>query len=93
MNFPVGTLLINVLGCFLIGLLINNNLVENPNLLFNELIIIGFLGGFTTYSAFGLETYDLIKNGMTQIAILYILSSIIFGLIAIYISSKFNGSF
>jgi len=93
MNFPAGTFLINVIGCFLIGLFINNNFVDKSNLLLHEFIIIGILGGFTTYSAFGLETYNLIKNNMIHIAILYILSSIIFGLIAIYISSKLNGSF
>ena len=93
MNFPIGTLLINVIGCFLIGLFINSNFIDKSNLLLNEFIIIGILGGFTTYSAFGLETYNLIKNNMIQIAILYILSSIIFGLIAIYISSKLSGSF
>ena len=91
-NFPIGTLLVNIIGCFLIGLLINNNFIGNPNLPYNELIIIGILGGFTTYSAFGLETYNLIKSGMIQVAILYVLSSIIFGLIAIYISRKFNGN-
>ena len=93
MNFPIGTLFINVIGCFLIGLFINSNFFDKSNSLFNEFIVIGILGGFTTYSAFGFETYNLIQHNMIQIAILYIASSIIFGLIAIYISSKLIGSF
>ena len=90
-NFPIGTLLINVTGCFLIGLFINNN--QFQKFPFNEFVIIGILGGFTTFSAFGIETYNLIKNESRLIGMLYISSSIIFGLIAIYISSKFNSSF
>ena len=93
MNFPIGTLFINVIGCFLIGLFINSNFFDKSNALLNEFIVIGILGGFTTYSAFGFETYNLIQNNMIQIAILYIASSIIFGLIAIYISSKLIGCF
>ena len=93
MNFPIGTLFINVIGCFLIGLFINSNFFDKSNALLNEFIVFGILGGFTTYSAFGFETYNLIQNNMIQIAILYIASSIIFGLIAIYISSKLIGSF
>lgn len=92
-DFPVGTLFVNVIGCFLIGLLINSRFIESTTSPINEFVIIGLLGGFTTFSAFGLETYNFIKDGAVVSAISYILSSIIFGLIAIYISSKFSGNF
>jgi len=91
-NFPIGTLLINVLGCFLIGLLFNSDLINYQKYPVEEFMIIGILGGFTTFSAFGMETYNLIKNELLGTALLYIFLSIIFGLIAIYISSKFNGN-
>ena len=91
-NFPIGTLLINISGCFLIGLLFNSDLFNNQKYPVEEFIIIGILGGFTTFSAFGMETYNLIKNELLGTALLYIFLSIVFGLIAIYISSKFNGN-
>ena len=85
-NFPIGTLFVNVAGCFLIGLLINNN-YQVANISINEFLIIGLLGGFTTFSTFSLETYKLINSGLVQTAILYISLSMFLGLIAIYISS------
>ena len=91
-NFPIGTLLVNIIGCFFIGLLFNSDLFNNQKYAVEEFVIIGILGGFTTFSAFGMETYNLIKNELLGTALLYIFLSIIFGLIAIYISSKFNGN-
>ena len=91
-NFPIGTLFVNVAGCFLIGLLINNN-YQVANISINEFLIIGLLGGFTTFSTFSLETYKLINSGLVQTAILYISLSMVLGLIAIYISSNFNNNF
>tara|TARA_X000001036_G_scaffold431605_1_gene466180 strand:+ start:7749 stop:8117 length:369 start_codon:yes stop_codon:yes gene_type:complete len=91
-NFPIGTLFVNVAGCFLIGLLINNN-YQVANISINEFLIIGLLGGFTTFSTFSLETYKLINSGLVQTAILYISLSMFLGLIAIYISSNFNNNF
>jgi len=91
-DFPIGTLLVNIIGCFFIGLIINSSLIELSNFPIDEFMIIGLLGGFTTFSAFGIESYTMIKNGNPQIAILYIVLSIILSLIAIYISSKFNGN-
>ena len=92
-NFPIGTFFVNILGCFLIGLLINSSIINLSNYYLNELLIIGLLGGFTTFSTFGLESYNLIKNGFTAMSIVYIIASIVFGLIAIYIGSKLNGDF
>ena len=92
-NFPIGTFFVNILGCFLIGLLINSSIINLSNYYLNELLIIGLLGGFTTFSTFGLESYNLIKNGFIAMSIVYIIASIVFGLIAIYIGSKLNGNF
>jgi CrcB protein len=63
-SFPWGTFAVNVLGCFLIGFIAQ--LTESRGFLTEAtrgLIVIGFLGGFTTFSTFGNETYLLLRNG------------------------------
>ncbi len=63
-DFPYGTLVVNILGSFLIGFfmgLVENGLVISPNL--RVFIAIGFLGGFTTFSSFSYETIELFKEG------------------------------
>ncbi|MBC8278127.1 MAG: fluoride efflux transporter CrcB [FCB group bacterium] len=63
-SIPLGTLTVNVLGCFLIGFL--GGLMEAKQLLnqgLRLLLFIGFLGGFTTYSAFSYETFGFMKSG------------------------------
>ncbi|MDH5426970.1 MAG: fluoride efflux transporter CrcB [Nitrospirota bacterium] len=63
-GFPVGTLTVNILGCFLIGLL--HGLTETRSLLGPDIrifLFIGVLGGFTTYSTFAFESLALLKDG------------------------------
>ncbi|MFA6455440.1 MAG: fluoride efflux transporter CrcB [Bacteroidota bacterium] len=62
--FPYGTLTVNIIGCFVIGLLMTlfqERMAVQPNLRF--FMIIGVLGGFTTFSSFSYETFALIKAG------------------------------
>lgn len=71
--FPYGTLFINVLGCFLIGLL--SGLAEQRGLFTGEtraFLLIGVLGGFTTFSTFGYETFALLRDGQALPAVLNI---------------------
>ena len=63
-SFPYGTLAVNIIGCFIIGLLMTvfqDRFVVHPN--FRFLIIVGVLGGFTTFSSFSYETFALMKAG------------------------------
>lgn len=63
-TFPWGTFAVNIGGCFLIGLL--SGLLENRQFFSPEtrlFILVGFLGGFTTFSTFGLESYSFLRDG------------------------------
>lgn len=78
--FPVKTLVINLVGCFVIGLIavlaVKNTSLSPKTVLF---IKTGLCGGFTTFSTFALETETLIKTGHFGIAILYVALSVVVG--------------
>jgi len=84
-QFPLATFIINVLGCFLVGLffgiLAKNNLTETNLKWF---LLTGFCGGFTTFSAFGMENYNLFQNNNSLLAFGYIGLSILLGLFAVW---------
>jgi len=88
-KFPLATFLVNLGGCLLIGLLAG--LTEKHNLLnlnTRLFLITGFLGGFTTFSAFGLETLSLIRRGDLALASLYIGASIVCCHLAVWLGFK-----
>ena len=78
--FPVKTLVINLLGCFVIGL-VASLAVKNSSLSPKLVLFIktGLCGGFTTFSTFALETETLIKTGHIGLAVLYIVLSVVAG--------------
>ncbi len=81
--YPIATLLVNVIGCALIGIvwgLLGDP--EDGNETMRVALIVGLLGGFTTFSSFGWETLDLINNGRFGTAMGYVLLSVAAGLIA-----------
>lgn len=85
-SFPLATFIVNVVGCFLAGLifgLITQETTEARNLKF--LLITGFCGGFTTFSAFALENVRLMNSGSTSTAVAYTAASIVAGLLAVWI--------
>ncbi len=83
-NFYLGTFLVNVLGClllgFLIGLPVNTNYLTQNQLL---LLTAGFCGGFTTFSSFALENHTLLKSGDLFHFVLYTFLSILTGILSI----------
>ena len=84
--FPLHTLLVNIIGCFLIGIvfgIFDKALISNEWKLF---LATGILGGFTTFSAFSVETLALLRSGYACYALLYILSSVLLGLLSTYIA-------
>ena len=91
-TFPVGTLTVNIIGCFFIGLIFGLTGKINLNQEWRLFIAIGLLGGFTTFSAFSNETFCLFRDGQFLSATAYILASVLLGLAAIYtgnITTKF----
>jgi CrcB protein len=86
-EFPIGTLVVNISGCFLMGLLFVL-LLERFNGLgpqLRALLLIGLLGGYTTFSSFSIETLHLFESGATLSALLNILLSIILCLAATWL--------
>ena len=85
-SFPVGTLAVNILGCFVIGLL--SQLAESHGLFSSEtrsLLFIGFLGAFTTFSTFGNDTVNLLQSTKPWLSITNVSAHIVLGLIAIWV--------
>jgi fluoride exporter len=85
-TFPTGTLLVNIIGCFLAGFLFYP---LHERLLVSEVIrtalTIGFLGGFTTFSSFGLQTFTLLRDGEYAFALVNVLISNAIGLASVWI--------
>ena len=83
-HFYLGTFLVNIIGCLIIGFVIGLSFKENYLSQQQTLLLsTGFCGGFTTFSAFAFEKYDLLHTGAFLHFALYALSSIIVGIIAV----------
>lgn len=83
-QFPLGTFVVNVLGCLFVGVL--GALVVKHDLLSAQVrlfLFTGIAGGFTTFSAFGLETFYLLRKGEVGIAAAYVMLSVLVGLLVL----------
>ena len=81
---PFGTLFVNVVGCFVIGCIAGFFAGKSSPMYF--FIVIGFLGSFTTMSAFSQQTIELLYNGKELNALMYVLASIITCLVGTFLA-------
>jgi CrcB protein len=85
-TFPLGTLIVNVFGCFLIGFLfyvMYERFLTSDTL--RTMLFIGLLGGFTTFSSFGLQTFTLMRDGEFGLAALNVGVSNFAGLLMVWV--------
>ena len=83
---PVGTLAVNMIGCFVIGFLAQ--LAESKGIFQGEVrafLFVGVLGGYTTFSSFGYETFQLIRDGEIAFAIANSVLQVVLGLILVWL--------
>jgi CrcB protein len=93
-TFPFGTLVVNLLGCLLIGLIFGfterNNLINDEWRLF---LTVGFCGGFTTFSAFANENVILLRDGNFYSFALYTGLSVFLGIVAVFLGNALTKLF
>ncbi len=88
-RFPLSTFAINISGCFAIGVLAA--LAEKQDFFSSDarlFLFTGLLGGYTTFSAFGLEGVFLLRRGETLVCLLYTLLSVVLGFLAVWIGFR-----
>ena len=88
-TFPAGTLVVNVIGCFLIGLI--NGFAQSRGFITppaRAFLVVGVLGGFTTFSAFGYETFALGKDGSLPVALLNAAAQLLLGISAVWVADR-----
>jgi len=88
-RFPVGTLIVNVTGSFLIGLLMTLLTRRlGVSAYWRPLLVIGFLGGYTTFSSFEWETYTAIRSGGYWMGLVNVVASITLGYAAVWLGAQ-----
>jgi len=83
-TFPFGTMSVNIIGCFLIGIIYALSDRGNISVECRLFIATGILGGFTTFSSFSNETVGMLRDSQYGYAILYVLSTVIIGILATF---------
>ena len=85
-KFPLGTLVINVTGSFLIGFLmtmLTDRFQLDPR--WRLLLVVGFLGGYTTFSSFEWETFTSVRDGALWAGMLNVVASVMLGYVAVWL--------
>jgi len=87
-RFPLGTFVINVTGSFLIGVLmtlLTERLHPHPN--WRLFLVVGILGGYTTFSSFEYETYQAMRDGERWMGLFYLLGSVAIGYLGVWLGA------
>jgi len=87
-RFPLGTLVINVSGSFLIGVLmtlLTERMQPHPN--WRLFLVVGILGGYTTFSSFEYETYQAVRDGARWMGMLYLTGSVALGYLGVWLGA------
>lgn len=87
-RFPLGTMLINISGAFLIGLLmtlLTERWQPHPN--WRLFLVVGVLGGYTTFSSFEYETLQAVRDGARWMGLLYVAGSVVLGYLAVWLGA------
>jgi CrcB protein len=87
-RFPLGTFVINISGSFLIGILmtlLTERLQPHPH--WRLFLVVGVLGGYTTFSSFEYEAYQAVRDGASATALLYVAGSVILGYIGVWLGA------
>ena len=90
-GFPYSTLAVNLVGCFLIGIASVFLLQNNDKL--QLLLVVGFLGGFTTFSSFGLDLFKMFEQGNWKMLFSYFILSNVIGLLLVVVGNKLMSNF
>lgn len=91
-RFPLGTVVINITGSFLIGLLmtlLTERFQPHPN--WRLLLVVGVLGGYTTFSSFEYETYQAVRGGSPWFGIINVVGSVVAGYVAVWLGALIAG--
>lgn len=86
-RFPWGTFAVNVLGCFLIGVIATFLAERSAAAAWSLFLVTGILGGYTTFSAFGLETVQLTRQGEHVLALANAVGSVVAGYAAVWLGA------
>ncbi len=87
-SFPLGTFIINITGSFLMGALmtlLTERLQPHPN--WRLFLVVGLLGGYTTFSSFEYETYQAVRDGARWMGMLYVTGSVVIGYIGVWLGA------
>ena len=87
-RFPLGTVVINITGSFLVGFImtmLTERLSPHPN--WRLLLVVGFLGGYTTFSSFEWETFGLVRDGGRWLALINVAGSVLLGYFAVWLGA------
>jgi len=89
--FPLGIIFVNIFGCFLLGIFINF-LSPKYEEIYQPLLLMGFLGAFTTFSAFSKETFQLIEQGNWIVVIAYVFVTVIGCLVSTWLGMQISNN-